>query len=120
MNANDSGDSESESGSHVDDPLGRRRVSFNKKQSVIDSVGPPKILQYKAETKKLERLAAASSPSVSDLSSEPIEDLGQFMKDFNVYIGGGHTCEFCNEITKPWPSIEAQEATTNLNDVYTL
>lgn len=76
------------------------------KPSVIDTVGPPKILQYQAETKKVE--LSAPSPSLS-VESEPIENLGQFMKDFNVYIQGGNVCEFCGQMTKPWPSISDQE-----------
>lgn len=73
---------------------------------LVESVGPPKILQFQPETKKFE--ITAPSPPLS-LESEPIEDLGQFMKDFNVYISGGQTCEFCGHITKPWPTIANQE-----------
>jgi len=72
----------------------------------IESVGPPKILQYQPETKKVE--LSPPSPTLS-LESDPIEDLGQFMKDFNVYITGGQSCEFCGSTTKKWPSIQEQE-----------
>ena len=72
----------------------------------IESIGPPKILQYKPETKKIE--ISPPSPTLS-LDSEPIDDLGMFLKDFNVYINGGHTCEFCGMKTKEWPSIENQD-----------
>jgi len=76
---------------------------------VVDSVGPPKILKYQPETKQVDiPVVAPPSPAIS-IPYEPIEDLGQFMKDFNVHLNGGQPCEFCNDVTKPWPSISNQE-----------
>lgn len=72
----------------------------------IESIGPPKILQFQPETKKPEIIPP--SPTIS-VESEPIQDLGQFMRDFNIYIQGGNPCEFCNLTTKPWPNISSQE-----------
>ena len=72
----------------------------------IESIGPPKILQYKPETKKIE--ITAPSPSLS-LDSDPIENLGMFLRDFNVYTEGGQTCEFCGKRTREWPTIHSQD-----------
>lgn len=75
---------------------------------IVEAIGPPKILQFNPEKIKKEQLDREPSPSVS-IESEPIENLGQFMKDFNVHLKGGEYCEFCGETTKPWPSIQQQE-----------
>lgn len=77
---------------------------------IVESIGPPKILQFNPEIKKNEIPPREDSPSLS-IESDPIENLGQFMKDFNVHIKGGEYCEFCGEITKPWPSVQQQEKT---------
>jgi hypothetical protein len=77
-------------------------------------IGPPKILKYQPEIKQQQQQItnqkAVASPSNLSLDSEPIENLGQFMNDFNIYINGGQPCEFCTQVTKPWPTINAQEA----------
>lgn len=77
-----------------------------KYETLVQSVGPPNILKYQPETQKTE--ISPPSPPIS-VPFEPIDDLGQFMKDFNVHLNGGQPCEFCSEITKPWPSISSQE-----------
>lgn len=77
-----------------------------KLDGLVESVGPPKILKYLPETKKVD--ITPPSPTIS-IPYEPIEDLGQFMKDFNVHLNGGQPCEFCSEPTRPWPSIQSQE-----------
>ncbi|RNA43652.1 glutamate-rich 6-like [Brachionus plicatilis] len=75
---------------------------------IVESIGPPKILQFNPEIKKNEIPVSVPSPSVS-VDSDPVENLGQFMKDFNVHLKGGEYCEFCGEITQPWPTIQQQE-----------
>lgn len=96
-----------------------RESQASKKQPLvtIDSVGPPKILQYKAETKINEVAFSPLSSSSVSLQSEPVEDIGQLMKDFNVYIDGGHVCEFCGETTKPWPSLKSHEEILDVKEV---
>ena len=73
----------------------------------VESIGPPKILQFKPEVKEVVELEAAS-PTFS-IPAEPFENVSQFMHGFNVHVKGGDKCEFCEEITKPWPSISEQE-----------
>lgn len=94
-------DNDDSSSSQAESPL----LSINQ-DHLVDSVGPPKILKYIPESKKVE--VTPPSPTIS-IPYEPIEDLGQFMKDFNVHLNGGQSCEFCKEATKPWPSISSQE-----------
>ena len=96
---------DSEEESEENESVAESRISAKATLS-IESIGPPKILQYKAETKKIE--VTAPSPSLS-LDSERIDDLGMFLKDFNIYINGGQACEFCGRKTKPWPSIDYQD-----------
>jgi hypothetical protein len=79
----------------------------------VETIGPPKILKYHPENKeRIDTTSIVSNdiilPSINN--SENIEDVGSFMKDFNVYINGGSKCEFCGQLTKPWPSIQNQEA----------
>ena len=93
-------DNEDYGSSQLESPL------LSPKLELVDSVGPPKILKYLPETKKVD--ITPPSPTIS-IPYEPIEDLGQFMKDFNVHLNGGQPCEFCSEATKPWPSISSQE-----------
>lgn len=87
----------------------------------IDEVGPPKILQYQAESKKKPTVVRPSSSSTStstlSIDSETMRDLAGFMTDFNVHINGGTECEFCGKQTKPWPSIRDQENISNINEV---
>jgi hypothetical protein len=81
-------------------------------EQIIESVGPPKILKYVPEAKgasALTNLSRSASSTSSCLSNEKVNDLGQFMKDFNVYIEGGNACEFCGQLTKPWPTRQQQE-----------
>lgn len=104
--ANDFGQS---SDSEQEDSYSLKTSIINRNPSpIVESIGPPKILKFNPEFKKNEIPARESSPSVS-VESEPIENLGQFMKDFNVHLKGGEYCEFCGETTKPWPSIHQQE-----------
>jgi hypothetical protein len=72
----------------------------------VESIGPPKILQFKPEAKEPE--PEIPSPTFS-IPEGPHENVNQFMKSFNVHIVGGEKCEFCDQITKPWPSINEQE-----------
>ncbi|CAF0985488.1 unnamed protein product [Brachionus calyciflorus] len=75
---------------------------------LVESVGPPKLLQFNSEIKKSDTKIREPSPPLS-IESEPIGHVGQFMQDFNVQLKGGQKCEFCGEITKPWPDINKQE-----------
>lgn len=122
MNSDDENISElsSMSEKNANNNVNSRRFSMVSKQLssiTIDSVGPPKILQYKAETKRLDVLDNRSDSSVS-VQSQSVGDLGQFMMDFNVFIDGGNVCEFCGATTKPWPSIRDQENMANINEVF--
>lgn len=88
----------------------QKTPSISRTNTLIESVGPPKILQYQPESKQIEVLP--STPSTISLESERIDDLGHFMQDFNVYINGGNNCEFCGNKTLPWPSISNQASTS--------
>lgn len=83
-----------------------RKASRASRKQTLDTIGPPKILKYLPETQQVE--IKVPTPDVS-LASEPIDNLGQFMKDFNVIVDGGQQCEFCGNVTKPWPTINLQE-----------
>ena len=72
----------------------------------FESIGPPKILQFKPEVKEVPEIAA--SPAFS-IPREAIENVSQFMQGFNVHVRGGEICEFCEDMTKPWPTILEQE-----------
>ena len=71
----------------------------------LKSIGPPTILKYQPESKKVELLV----PTPGERYEEPPEDVTQFFKDYNVYLNGGNICEFCDKNTLPWPSIQEQE-----------
>ena len=73
----------------------------------IENIGPPKILQFKPEIKEVIEIEAPSP--VFSIPNEPVENVDQFMHGFNVHVKGGNKCEFCGEITKPWPTIDEQE-----------
>lgn len=98
----ESGESDDES----DDTNARTNLDHTPR---IDAVGPPKILQYLPEpNKKPELTQMSESPSLS-IDSDAIDDFSDFMKELNVYINGGNSCEFCGKGTKKWPTIQAQE-----------
>lgn len=80
------------------------RILSPVEEPVIESVGPPKILQFHPESKKKEFFV----PDPTD-DYEPIEDIHMFFKDFNVYLKGNNPCEFCGQNTLPWPTIKDQE-----------
>ena len=106
--------SESESGSeaehdeHFELSKSQAQITSGKgDKNNLDTIGPPKILKFQPESKQAE--IVVYSPTLT-MDSEPIDNLGQFMKDFNIYIEGGQPCEFCGNATKPWPTINLQEA----------
>lgn len=73
----------------------------------IESIGPPKILKFKPEVKEVVEVEAPS-PAFS-IPSAPVNNVSQFMQGFNVHVKGGEICEFCEDMTKPWPTIAEQE-----------
>jgi hypothetical protein len=108
-------DSETESEMDICEPIQRAKsASLAEKQKMgaalapatLDVIGPPKILKFQPETQQVDM--TVPSPTMS-MESEPIENLGQFMQDFNIFIEGGKQCEFCKNITKAWPTINVQE-----------
>ena len=72
----------------------------------LESIGPPKILQFKPEIKEV--VEVAPSPAFS-IPAGHVGNVSQFMQGFNVHIRGGEICEFCEAVTNPWPSIAEQE-----------
>jgi hypothetical protein len=104
-------DSETESEPEVVEEKPKKSSAVAEKQAVtapttLDVIGPPKILKFQPETQQAE--IRVPSPTMS-MESEPIQNLGQFMQDFNIYVEGGMPCEFCSTLTKPWPTINIQE-----------
>ena len=76
-----------------------------KKTPLLDSIGPPKILQYIPESRKVEL-----TPRDSDIQKSEIrEDINAYMQSFNININGKTKCEFCNNLTLPWPTLEEQQ-----------
>ena len=82
----------------------------------IESIGPPKILQFKPEVKEVVEVIPPS-PAFS-IPNEPIGNVSVFMRGFNVHINGEEMCEFCERMTLPWPTVEEQE-NTNPEEVIT-
>ncbi len=77
------------------------------KTPLLESIGPPKILQYMPESSK-----GKMTPTIVD--SEKTEkteksDINTYMQSFNVNINGNAKCEFCGQLTMAWPSLEDQE-----------
>ena len=108
-------ESESESEIFLNEPIEKEKEPIAETDSPVKSMeaslaslGPPKILKFQPETKQPQIQMPVSSPALS-MSSEPIDNLNQFMRDFNIYIQGGNMCEFCGNVTKPWPTINLQE-----------
>lgn len=95
-----------ESSSSDEDSDEEELHSIESPQPKVESIGPPKILQFKPEIKEAIELEAPSP--VFSIPTEPVESVSQFMHGFNVHVQGGDKCEFCEGITKPWPSIEEQ------------
>ena len=62
-------------------------------------IGPPKILKYQ----KQELTSKKVSLERYDIEDEFISDF--FQKDLKDYLLGGFYCEFCQNKTYPWPSL---------------
>jgi hypothetical protein len=103
------------SASELESHRSSKSAAAVRSELIIESVGPPKILQYIPEAKRTPAMkreakqSRSASSTSSSTSIEKVSDLGQFMKDFNVYIDGGNVCEFCGQPTKPWPTRQQQE-----------
>jgi hypothetical protein len=93
----------SEAGESIDiEEFNRRRAQSKQ----LESVGPPKILQYTPDSKKTE---LETSENTFKENSEYVEDMAKFMAEFDIHVKGGYSCEFCDKLTLPWPSISDQE-----------
>lgn len=82
---------------------------FNKRRTQskqLESVGPPKILQYTPDSKKTE---LETIDNTLKENSEYIQDMAKIMAEFDIHVKGGYSCEFCGQLTLPWPSISDQE-----------
>ena len=95
-------DSSSESDSDEEE---MRSISSPKPKA--ETIGPPKILQFKPELKEAVEVEAPSP--VFSIPTEPVDNISQFMHGFNVHVQGGDRCEFCEGITKAWPTIDEQQ-----------
>jgi hypothetical protein len=86
--------------------LNESRVISPVQTPILESIGPPKILKYLPESKKIQLIPPAPEDRISDGSNESIH---QFFKEFNIYLKGGNPCEFCSQNTQKWPEIKQQE-----------
>jgi hypothetical protein len=75
-------------------------------QDLLNSVGPPKILQFRPENK-------TNDIEILEFNKENFEPSDNnfvlFLNDFNFIKTGGQKCEFCGNTSKPWPSLNEQK-----------
>lgn len=85
--------------------IDEQRSMSKSETPLLESVGPPKILQYIPESEKVELI-----PPDPEAEASEMKNIDGYMKTLNVNIRGNNTCEFCGQLTKAWPSIQEQES----------
>lgn len=78
------------------------------KTPLLESIGPPKILQYVPESRKEQATPSQLEKADTD-KSDARSDINAYMQSFNINIKGNAKCEFCNNLTLAWPSLDDQE-----------
>lgn len=82
------------------------RIPSPQQDSMLDSVGPPRILQFRSEN-------LTNDSEMLEFNKENFEPSDKnfilFLNDFNLIKIGGQKCEFCGDITRPWPSLDEQK-----------
>ncbi|CAF0776054.1 unnamed protein product [Didymodactylos carnosus] len=70
-------------------------------EPILQSVGPPPILQYNPESKQKDILTSVLGAHEQTIEKE--------LKELGVHIHGNFPCEFCGKDILKWPTITEQE-----------